>query len=219
MPRPRVGFKYLDAGDALTFTGPDSTWLTLPRRNFGNFIDYSISLSNLTVPLPIPSALALDIPGTTFQGFANLLFADVAAPGGFVPASGQLLTVGTSYRWAGNPGNSDTFVSLVHFSSRVTGNISTVACNVREDDEFELLTSTVAELNEGFSGAFLAPRFSPTAQLQDDALLVAANRYGVEWVDHSLDELIHAVPCFESPAPLQHDVDGVAQKQVRARDS
>ncbi len=90
-------FNFVSAGNALTFTSPAGTFLTLPlveERGFAGYRPESRSL-----PAPFRSNLTLGIGGKVFSAFDSVPVVDVEPLNVLEPAGDDGIAATTTFRW------------------------------------------------------------------------------------------------------------------------
>lgn len=119
----------VDAGDALTLTGPGGTYGELLREVDGSDVRYAVA-GDLPAG-PIPEALRLDVPGAEFPAFADVDIAPARALEAFGPGVGEAVTADTVFTWtAGDDGDATVRIAIA------TEGGGTLACVATDDGEF-----------------------------------------------------------------------------------
>lgn len=168
-----VDVDFVSAGENIVFTSPAGTFATLESEVIAGDIGYDLP-DGVTLSLPIPAGLSVDIPGDTFLNFASVPVPDVEVLTG-VSMSTDDFNIATVTTWdAGN----DPDALIVLFASGVDFATSTsiqIVCATADDGAFTLPESTQAELGATFTATAEITRTAVSFLTTGNTLLTVTN--------------------------------------------
>ena len=164
----------LDAGDALTFTGPGGTWLTLAR---GSNLEGQPAYEDSTIVRVVPDGLVVDVPGAEFPAFANAAVPDVERLSITSPGVDEPLDADTVVRWEPAPSGEVT----VEWGAYYDDVSAFASCTPVDDGSHSLPAAAADYLDAALEGRVFPQEVIVTREARstverEDAVLIVYRR-------------------------------------------